>query len=47
MTHSAIAGYSDDIPANRCYGWKNSVKCKESENAGMYMYQSAHEMVRY
>lgn len=38
MTHSAIAGYSDDTPANKCYGWKHSAKCQESENADTLAY---------
>lgn len=45
MTHSATSGYSDDTPAGKCYGWKNSAKCQLSKNAGMY--PSAHEMARY
>ncbi|RDL35222.1 uncharacterized protein BP5553_07153 [Venustampulla echinocandica] len=38
MTHSAIAGYSDDTPAGKCYGWKHSVKCQKSENADSLAY---------
>ena len=37
MTHSAVAGYSDDTPNQKCYGWNNSAKCHLSENAGMYL----------
>ncbi|CAG8949101.1 hypothetical protein HYFRA_00002230 [Hymenoscyphus fraxineus] len=38
LTHTYAAGYSDDTPANACYGWKHSAKCQLSHNVDNIAY---------
>ncbi|CAG8980646.1 hypothetical protein HYALB_00012727 [Hymenoscyphus albidus] len=38
LTHTSMAGYSDDTPPNACYGWKDSAKCQLSQNVDNIAY---------